>query len=88
MYILHSSLSLTVQSYGVFLYTTIPFVCHSIYHKYGISQKKRPPNQLLEASFTTNPASIKPKMAVMWAMVPLPLSSGSMGFLFFNNSSE
>ena len=42
----------------------------------------------LTTSCTTNPASMKPKMAVMWAMVPLPRSSGSTGFWFCSSSSE
>ena len=61
----------------VILYTT-----NMVYHR------KTSKNQLLETSFITNPASIKPKMAVMWAIVPLPLSSGSIGFWFSKSSSE
>ena len=57
MSILANGTNFRRQRYGDFHIPTIPFLCHSIYHKYGISQKNVQ-NQLLEASFTTNPARV------------------------------
>ena len=39
MSILANGTNFRRQRYGDFHIPTIPFLCHSIYHKYGISQK-------------------------------------------------